>query len=194
MANERTFFALGVADAERGRAFYGALFDWTFEPGPTGRGFALSTGGVPGGLHDGDKGASPYLFFGVEVLGTAVTKVRELGGTVTDIGNEGEDDEESVARFGRFKLCRDDQGSGFRAAPAAEAPVTRTPPHNSKPQIRARIGAGPGHPKAGRGRLRGAGRRARPRAYARRRQFLRSVDCSRSGSTPTRAVPGRHGP
>jgi hypothetical protein len=37
--------------------------------------------------------------------------VRERGGTVEDMDVEG--DEESQARHGRFKLCRDDQGSAF---------------------------------------------------------------------------------
>lgn len=113
MAGEPTFFELGVADARRGRAFYGALFGWDFEPGPSGRGFALTTDGLPGGMHGGDEGASPYLFFRVDDLDTAVAKVRELGGTIEDLGGEGGEDTESVARFGRFKLCRDDQGSTF---------------------------------------------------------------------------------
>jgi len=44
-------------------------------------------------------------------MDAALERVRELGGTVeeADVG----DDEASVARFGRFKLCRDDQGSPF---------------------------------------------------------------------------------
>jgi uncharacterized protein len=37
--------------------------------------------------------------------------VRQLGGTVEGMDVEG--DEASVARWGRFKLCRDDQGSPF---------------------------------------------------------------------------------
>jgi hypothetical protein len=37
--------------------------------------------------------------------------VRELGGTVEDMGVK--DNEESVARFGRFEFCKDDQGSPF---------------------------------------------------------------------------------
>ncbi|MFG2894330.1 VOC family protein [Streptomyces sp. NPDC048248] len=113
MVSKPTFFELGVADPERGRAFYGALFDWTFEPGPTGGGFAITTDGLPGGMHGGDNGASPYLFFRVDDMDAAVARVTELGGTVEDLGEEGEEDEESLARFGRFKLCRDDQGSAF---------------------------------------------------------------------------------
>ncbi|MEV0933500.1 VOC family protein [Streptomyces phaeochromogenes] len=110
MSGEPTFFEIGVADPERGRAFYGSLLGWTFEPGTSeGGGFAITTDGVPGGMHGGDAGASPYLFFRVDDLDAAVARVRELGGTVEDGG----DSEESAARFGRFKLCRDDQGSAF---------------------------------------------------------------------------------
>jgi predicted enzyme related to lactoylglutathione lyase len=112
---EPSFFELGVADPERGRAFYGTLFGWALEAGPAGRGFSIGTGGVPGGLHGGDAGASPYLFFRVDDLDAAVARVRELGGSVEDLGEqeEGEGGAESVARFGRFALCRDDQGSSF---------------------------------------------------------------------------------
>ena len=109
MAGELSFFELGVQDAKRGRAFYGALFGWSFEAGP-GDGFAIS-GPVPGGMHGGDPGASPYLFFAVDDIDAAVEKVRELGGTLEEI--DVGDDPETVARFGRFKFCRDDQGSPF---------------------------------------------------------------------------------
>jgi hypothetical protein len=33
LTGELAFFELGVDDAERGRAFYSALFGWRFEPG-----------------------------------------------------------------------------------------------------------------------------------------------------------------
>ncbi|MGW7278329.1 VOC family protein [Streptomyces sp. NPDC054844] len=113
MAGEPSFFELGVADPERGRVFYGSLFDWTLEAGPAGRGFSIGTGGVPGGLHGSDAGASPYVFFRVGDLDAAVARVRKLGGSVQELGEEGDEDAESVARFGRFALCRDDQGSSF---------------------------------------------------------------------------------
>lgn len=41
----------------------------------------------------------------------ALERVRELGGSVEEMDVEG--DAESIARLGRFKLCRDDQGSPF---------------------------------------------------------------------------------
>ena len=111
MAGEPTFFEIGVEDAERGRAFYGALFGWDFAPGPSGEPGVISTRTLGGGIHGGDKGAAPYLFFAVDDMDAAITRVRELGGTVEHVDVEG--DAESVARFGRFQLCRDDQGSPF---------------------------------------------------------------------------------
>lgn len=112
MAGEISFFELGAGDAEQARTFYSGLFGWSFDPGPTdGGGFAIRTPNVPGGVHGGDAGASPYLFFRVDDIKTAEDRVRELGGTIDDFDAEG--DEESVARFGHFRLCKDDQGSPF---------------------------------------------------------------------------------
>jgi predicted enzyme related to lactoylglutathione lyase len=62
-------------------------------------------------MHGGDRESRPYIFFAVDDIEAAVERVRELGGVVDDMDVEG--DQESVARFGRFKLCRDDQGSPF---------------------------------------------------------------------------------
>ncbi|MGW0702534.1 VOC family protein [Streptomyces sp. NPDC002867] len=112
MAGEISFFELGVGDSERARTFYGGLFGWSFEAGTTeGGGYAIRTAGVPGGVHGQDPGASPYVFFRVDDMRAAVARVRGLGGTVEDADPSG--DEESVARFGRFQLCQDDQGSPF---------------------------------------------------------------------------------
>ena len=117
MAGEITFFELGVDDVERGRTFYGGLFGWSFEPGPAG-GLMIRGAGAPGGAHGGDPGASPYVFFSVDDLDAALDRVRELGGTV-----EGNPDgsEDSASTYGRFRLCRDDQGSpfGLHQPPAA---------------------------------------------------------------------------
>jgi hypothetical protein len=71
----------------------------------------IDTPGVPGGIHGGDAGAAPYVFFRVDDMEAALVRVRELGGQVDDLDVEGDD--ASVARFGRFRLCRDDQGSSF---------------------------------------------------------------------------------
>lgn len=111
MTGEPAFFELGVEDVERARAFYSSLFGWRFEHGPSDQGYMIGTPSVPGGIHGGDRGASPYLFFKVDDIGAALERVRELGGSVEEMDVEG--DQESTARFGRFKLCRDDQGSAF---------------------------------------------------------------------------------
>jgi uncharacterized protein len=110
VSGELSFFELGVEDAERARTFYSGLFGWELEPGPNG-GFTIGTPNVPGGMHGGDRGASPYLFFAVEDIEAAVERVRELGGVVEDVDISGS--EEQAARFGHFRLCRDDQDSKF---------------------------------------------------------------------------------
>ena len=111
MAGELSFFEIGVGDAAQGRRFYEGLFGWAFAPGPSGSGFVITAPNVPGGMHGGDEGAAPYLFFRVDEMEAALARVRELGGAVE--GDDVEGDEAQVARFGRFKLCRDDQGSPF---------------------------------------------------------------------------------
>src|SRR5215208_2232347 len=80
MAGEVAFFELGVEDTERGRAFYEGLFGWRCETGPSGEGFTIGAGPVPGGMHGGDRGAAPYLFFRVDDMEAALERVRQLGG------------------------------------------------------------------------------------------------------------------
>jgi predicted enzyme related to lactoylglutathione lyase len=119
MTGEVGFFELGVEDVERGRAFYEGLFGWRFEPGPSGQGYTIATPTIPGGMHGGDRAAAPYIFFHVEDMDAALERVVELGGSVDELHADG--DEDTIARFGRFKLCRDDQGSSFglRQPPSA---------------------------------------------------------------------------
>lgn len=109
MAGEPSWFEVGVGDVDRARTFYGELLSWEFEDvGPGGA--VLRTPGLSGGIHPGDKGARPYLFFAVTDLDAAIARVRELGGEVEPM--EGVDPE-TESRYGRFVLCTDDQGSGF---------------------------------------------------------------------------------
>jgi predicted enzyme related to lactoylglutathione lyase len=111
MTGDLAFFEIGVEDPARGRAFYEGLFGWTFERGADGGGFGILTDRVAGGMHGGDPGASPYVFFRVDDMESALARVRALGGMVEAMDVEG--DEEATARYGRFMLCRDDQGSRF---------------------------------------------------------------------------------
>ena len=113
MAGEPSWFEIGVADATKARTFYGELLGWEFETGTSGEdsaGGTIRTPGIDGGLHGGDEGASPYLFFRVDDMDAALARVAELGGKVEPApGVDPEEDSE----FGRFALCRDDQGSSF---------------------------------------------------------------------------------
>ena len=111
MSGELAFVEFGVEDVEKGQVFYSGLFGWKFEPGPSGQGYVISLPNVGAGIHGADPGAAPYVFFRVDDIDAAVEKVLELGGTVDDTDVEGDD--ESIATFGRFKLCKDDQGSPF---------------------------------------------------------------------------------
>ena len=111
MTGQVSFIEFGGRDAMTARTFYGKLFGWSFEPGPGGQGYAIDGVGVPAGVHGGDEGAPPYVFFRVDDLEAAVATVERLGGTVEVM--PGGDDEATVATFGEFRLCRDDQGSPF---------------------------------------------------------------------------------
>ena len=112
MAGEVAFIEIGVDDVGRGRRFYEGLFgQWRFRPGSSEQGVQVDTPNMRAGMHGGDPGASLYVFFLVDDIDAALDRVRELGGAVEDMEVEG--DAESVARFGRFRLCRDDQGSAF---------------------------------------------------------------------------------
>jgi predicted enzyme related to lactoylglutathione lyase len=110
MSGELSWFEIGVGDVERAKEFYGELFGWQFEAA-SGQGGVIRTPTVPGGLHGGDEGASPYAFFRVDDIEAAIARVRELGGDVEEL--EGHTDDPPETEWGRFALCRDDQGSTF---------------------------------------------------------------------------------
>lgn len=111
LSGELAFVEFGVEDVDKAQVFYSGVFGWKFEPGPSGQGYVISLPNVGAGIHGSDPGAAPYLFFRVDDIDAAAGKVQELGGSIDDIDVEG--DEESIARFGRFRLCKDDQGSPF---------------------------------------------------------------------------------
>ena len=118
MAGEVAFFELGVEDTDKGRAFYEGLFGWDWNVGPSGAGWTIAAPNMAGGMHGGDAGGRPYLFFAVDDIDAALARVRELGGEVDEMNVEG--DSEGQAKFGRFKICCDDQGSWFGLHQAPE--------------------------------------------------------------------------
>jgi len=104
MAGEPSHFEVGVQDAGRAKAFYGAVLGWSFET-TTGENAWIETSGVRGGLHDADAASSIVLYFSVPDIEAAVRRVREQGGVADDPG--------PPDRSGRYASCRDDQGVGF---------------------------------------------------------------------------------
>jgi len=110
MRGEVSFIEFGAGDTERARTFYEGVFNWKFTPGPNGPGFAIETPNVPGGMHGDDPG-SVIVFYRVDDMSAAVEQVRELGGEVDEANIEG--DEDSVAKFGSFRMCRDPEGGVF---------------------------------------------------------------------------------
>jgi catechol 2,3-dioxygenase-like lactoylglutathione lyase family enzyme len=62
-------------------------------------------------VHGNDEGAGALVFFGVPDLEAAMAQVRELGGHAEAL--ESRADETRDGSFGRFALCRDDQGVPF---------------------------------------------------------------------------------
>ncbi len=109
MAGEVSFFELGVKDPAAGREFYGDLFGWRMQEGPSGEGhgFHIETPNIPGGIHGGDEGAGPYLFFAVDDAEAAAERVRELGGEAEFTEHSG------PGPSGTFVFCSDNQGSSF---------------------------------------------------------------------------------
>jgi uncharacterized protein len=121
MAGQPVHFEIPADDIEKGKAFWGGLFGWTFEsfPGPfeyhMGRitdqvGVALTN------MESGKKGIRSY--FDVDDVNAAVARVRELGGEANDPG--------PVPNMGWFATCRDSQGNEFglwQSDPSAPAPT-----------------------------------------------------------------------
>ncbi len=109
MTGEVSFFELGVNDPAMARDFYGQLFGWEMKAGPSGEagGFLIQTGNAAGGLHGGEQGAGPFLFFKVEDIQVAAERVRALGGRAVFNEHSG------PGASGTFAFCEDNQGSCF---------------------------------------------------------------------------------
>ena len=78
-------------------------------------------------MHVSDEGAVPLVFFGVADLEAAMARVRDLGGQAKALESRAGGLRERS--FGRFALCRDDQGSSFglHQLPEAEGEGTQGP-------------------------------------------------------------------
>ena len=84
-ANTVAWFEIGAPDVDAAKAFYGALFDWSFAPNGT---YTLITApgatGPSGGIFNTGGNIPPYAVFVVQVADVAATtaQAEELGGKV----------------------------------------------------------------------------------------------------------------
>ena len=106
-AGDVVYFVMPTADADRAKAFFGAVFGWEFAPGSVPGGFDIKSPTPPGGLFAGGAAAPPTRplpYIEVDDIEAGVSKVRELGG-------EAEDPQK--IRVGWMSHCKDDQGLEF---------------------------------------------------------------------------------
>ena len=106
--SELSLIEFPADDPERARRFWSGLLGSELEPREQDQGEGWQTGsGAPTvGVHErgrgpGDSFSLPY--FAVDDLAEAVTKVKELGGTVVHPGD-------------RWAICKDSEGSPFGLA------------------------------------------------------------------------------
>ncbi len=88
MANEVRFFAITCDDVERARAFYEAVFGWTFEDWGPPDFYIIHGAGIPGAIqkrHEPLSGSHPRSFeitVGVDDVEQLARKVVAAGGAV----------------------------------------------------------------------------------------------------------------
>jgi len=105
MPVEIGYFTIAVPDVNKGAAFYGSLFGWTFDPAFTSHDYRhINNTLLPGGLvnHDQQPVLRPY--YRVDDIRAAVAKVRALGGKA---------EEPTESKSGWCALCHDNQGVSF---------------------------------------------------------------------------------
>jgi len=96
-------------DTEKGRAFWGSLFGWTFESFPGGPGeyhmtrLAEQQGAAITNMEPGKRGTRAY--FDVDDIRAGVARVNELGGEAGD--------PMPVPSMGWFSTCKDPHGNEF---------------------------------------------------------------------------------
>ena len=94
-------FEVPAADTERARGFYGELFGWQFQP-YEGQDYHMSYE-AGGALFGATEQNGPLVFFGVEEIDTAISRVEELGG-------EGGEKQE-IPGIGYYAQCKDSEGN-----------------------------------------------------------------------------------
>lgn len=98
------YLTVGVPDSARYRAFYGAVFGWTFTPGRIDDGWNVETSRPMAGLHGGTERPRVVPMYGVPDVAAAVARVRAAGGT---------SGEPEAQPYGLTAECADNQGVRF---------------------------------------------------------------------------------
>lgn len=87
-----TWWELPVPDLEKGKAFYGAVFGWTFQNFGGSYEMILTSGGDMVGALDGSRETPPghgvAVYVNVADLEATLARVADNGGTVIDARNE----------------------------------------------------------------------------------------------------------
>jgi predicted enzyme related to lactoylglutathione lyase/uncharacterized protein YndB with AHSA1/START domain len=98
---ELGYFALAVADVDRAKTFFGALFGWSFAPTSERAGAHIENTKIPGAIA---RGPAPVLYFRVGDIRAAIARLVALGGRA---------DEPIESASGWSASCTDDQGTRF---------------------------------------------------------------------------------
>lgn len=101
---EVAYLTMNVVDSARARAFYGAVFGWTFTRGHVQDGWQVDGPSPMTGLHGGHERAMLEPMYRVGDIAAAVERVRAAGGTASDPERR---------PYGIEAHCTDDQGAPF---------------------------------------------------------------------------------
>ena len=120
MPGQIVHFEIPADDTDQGRAFWGSLFGWKFDPAPGASDYHMAqigdrSGAAITGMEPGKRGTRAY--FDVDEIGAGTSRVRELGGE--------SDEPMPVPGMGWFAVCHDPHGNEFglwQSDPSAPAP------------------------------------------------------------------------
>ena len=100
------YFTVDTPDIDKARAFFGALFGWSFDEAASGPTYAhVADSNPPFGFTKAERASQlPHLYFRVEDVDALCKRVTELGGKAAV---------PSDSATGRSVVVSDDQGVSF---------------------------------------------------------------------------------
>ena len=106
------YFTIDTQDIDKARAFYGALFGWTFDEAASSPTYAhVADSNPPFGFTKVERAKDfPHLYFQVDDVDALCKRVTELGGHAAV---------PSDSKSGRTAVVSDDQGVSFSLWQAA---------------------------------------------------------------------------